>query len=157
MAEKRNIQPSKIHLKEFRLINGQINSPFDFNVGNIKSFDFKVDFNTGFNFAENLIKANFNVSVSTVSTEPVKDEAIGVYSFVFIFEVEDLSDHAKLIEGAGVDMNPYLSNAIASITYSTSRGILLSRFQGTVMSAFLLPVIDPNTLFQPPQPVADLK
>lgn len=32
-------------------------------------------------------------------------------------------------------------------TYSTSRGILMSRFQGTVMKDFILSVVDPNTLW----------
>lgn len=157
MAEKKLIQPEKIHLQEFRLVNGQINSPYDFQITNIKSFDFKVDFKTGFNFSENLVKADFDVRVSTVSHEAVAVEAVGIYHFVFIFQVEDLGDHAKLMEDGGVDMNPYLANAIASITYSTSRGILLSRFQGTVMKDFLLPVIDPNTLFQKSMPQPALK
>ncbi|MNY64312.1 hypothetical protein D3C86_2014030 [compost metagenome] len=47
-----------------------------------------------------------------------------------------------------ITIHPALGNALASITYSTSRGILMTRFQGTVLSDFILPVIDPNSLLE---------
>lgn len=145
--EKKRIQPEKIVVREFRLIKGQIDSPFDFRVSNIKSFNFNVDFNTGINLGEGLVKADFNIQVKTVSIDP-GEEATCAYNFVFIYFVEELHEHAQLMEDGSIDWNPYLANAIASITYSTSRGILLSRFQGTVMKDFMLPVVDPNTLLE---------
>ncbi len=144
--EAKRIQPEKITLREFRLVKGLIDSPFDFKVSEIKSFDFKVDFKTGFNLEEDLIKADFIINVSTISNEPVT-EATCVYHFVFLFHVVSLSEHTSLAQDQSVDWNPYLANAIASITYSTSRGILISRFQGTVMKDFILPVVDPNSLW----------
>jgi len=143
--DAKRIQPEKIAIREFRLVKGQIDSPFDFKISNIKSFDFKVDFKTGFNLEEGLIKADFVIDVSSVSIEPAT-EATCNYYFVFLFHVEDLKEHTQTGENT-IDWNPYLANAIASITYSTSRGILMSRFQGTVMKDFILPVIDPNSLW----------
>jgi hypothetical protein len=128
--EAKRIETGKITIREFRLVKGQIDSPFDFKVSDIKSFDFKVDFNTGFNLEENLIKADFVIDVTTKSNH-----------------VEDLKEHTAMAEDKGVDWNPFLANAIASITYSTSRGILMSRFQGTIMKDFILPVVDPNSLW----------
>jgi hypothetical protein len=147
MAEAKKIEPEKIVIREFRLVKGQIESPFDFKISNIKLFDFKVDFNTGFNLEEGLIKADFVIEVASVSLEPTQ-EATCVYHFVFLFYVTDLKEHAQIAADETIDWNPYLANAIASITYSTSRGILISRFQGTVMKDFILPVVDPNSLLQ---------
>ncbi len=145
--DAKRIQTDKITIREFRLVKGQIDSPFDFKVSDIKSFDFKVDFRTGFNLDENLIKADFVIDVATISNQPVA-EATCNYHFVFLFHVEDLKENAAMAEDKSVDWNPFLANAIASITYSTSRGILISRFQGTVMRDFMLPVIDPNSLWK---------
>src|SRR5688572_6969804 len=145
--EKKLIQPDKILIREFRLIRGQIDSPYEFRKASISLFDYKVEFDTGVNLDENLIKADFKISLSTISNEKTV-EATGVYHFVFIFFVENLNDHAIQNQDGKVDWNPYLANAIASITYSTSRGILMSRFQGTVMEDFILPVVDPNSLFE---------
>jgi hypothetical protein len=145
--ERKAIQPEKIVIREFRLIKGQIDSPFEFQISKIASFDFKVEFDSGVNLEENLIKADFKLSVSTISSEPAT-EASGYYHLVFIFSVEELNAHVKIEAEGSIDWNPYLANAIASITYSTSRGILWSRFQGTVMEGFILPVVDPNALLR---------
>jgi hypothetical protein len=156
MAEAKRIQPDKIIMREFRLVKGQIDSPFDFKMSDIKSFDFKVDFNASFNLDQGLIKADFVIDVTTISNEQVA-EAFCNYHFVFLFYLEDLKEHAQLLDDGTIDWNPFLANAIASITYSTSRGILIARFQGTVMKDFILPVVDPNALWskklqQPPSP-----
>lgn len=145
--EKKAIQPEKIIIREFRLIKGQLDSPYEFRVSNIESFSYDVKFNSGVNLDEDLIKADFTISLSTVSKEETT-EATGFYHFVFIYHVENLKEHAVIQQEGVTDWNPYLANAVASITYSTSRGILMSRFQGTVMEDFILPVVDPNSLLQ---------
>ena len=145
MAERKKIEPEKIIIREFRLIKGLIDSPFEFRISAIKSFDFNVDFNTGFNLQDSLIKADFNIQISTISGQAT-EEAKCTYHFVFIYHLDGLNEHAQLTPEGTIDWNPFLANAIASITYSTSRGILMSRFQGTVMKDFILPVIDPNAL-----------
>lgn len=145
--ERKAIQPDKILIRDFKLIKGQLDSPYDFHINTINSFEFKVDYGSGVNLEENLIKSDFTISVTTKS-EGNANEATGSYQFVFIYFVENLSEHVMIMPDAVVDWNPYLANAIASITYSTSRGILLSRFQGTVMKDFILPVVDPNALLQ---------
>ena len=145
--EKKSIQPEKIIIREFRLIKGQIDSPYEFQIKNIDTFDFSVEFNAGFNLEDNLIRADFVINLATISKEKA-DEATSSYHFVFIFHVENLNEHTTVADDKSVDWNPYLANAIASITYSTSRGILMSRFQGTVMEDFILPVVDPNSLLR---------
>lgn len=145
--ERKPIEPGKIVMREFRLVKGQIDSPYDFKISGIQHFDYHVDFETGINLEQDLIRADFKVSIKTKS-EGNAIEATGGYHFVFVFHYDKLSEHAAIVASNEIDWNPYLANAIASITYSTSRGILLSRFQGTVMESFILPVVDPNWLMQ---------
>ncbi|GAO27720.1 hypothetical protein JCM15548_14569 [Geofilum rubicundum JCM 15548] len=45
-----------------------------------------------------------------------------------------------------MDLHPDLGNALSSVTYSTSRGILLTKMQGTALQNFVLPIINPNKL-----------
>jgi hypothetical protein len=157
MSEKKIIDPQKILIREFKITKGKIDCPDDFDVQKIESFSYTAILNTGFNLDEKLIRADLAVSVSTVSNEKA-EEANGSFHFVFFYNFEDLLEHASLSENGAVDWNPYLANAIASITYSTSRGILISRFQGTVLRDFILPVVDPNTLVaQAPASEKELK
>lgn len=146
MAPPKKIEAEKIIFREFRLVKGSIDSPFDFKVNKIISFDFGVDLTTSINLEENLIKADFIIKVASVSKEPTT-EATCDYHFVFLFYLASLSEHAQLLDNGNIDWNPYLANAIASVSYSTARGILMARFQGTVMKDFILPVVDPNALW----------
>lgn len=140
------LQPDKIEIVDFKIIKGQINSPFDFEVDKVKGHTFNVNFELGFNIPDKLIKADFSVNVETKSVKEEIEEAIGAFSFVYVFHVDNIEELTKLEKDNTVTLHPALGNALASITYSTSRGILMTRFQGTALSNFILPVINPNKL-----------
>ena len=140
------LQPKKIEIIDFKIIKGQINSPFNFSEENVEGHAFNVDFELGFNLEDKLIKADFSVNVETKSDKEDIEEAIGNFSFVYIYYVDNLEELTTLEKDETITIHPVLGNALASITYSTSRGILMTRFQGTVLSDFILPVIDPNSL-----------
>ena len=59
---------------------------------------------------------------------------------------ENLEELASSKKNKRLHLNPALTNAISSVTYSTSRGILLTRLQGTALQNFVLPIINPNNL-----------
>lgn len=142
------LQPKKIEIIDFKIIKGQINSPFNFNEENVEGHTFNVDFELGFNLEDKLIKADFSVNVETKSDDEDIEEAIGNFSFVYIYYVDNIEELTTMEVDETITVHPALGNALASITYSTSRGILMTRFQGTVLSDFILPVIDPNSLLE---------
>lgn len=145
MSEKKPIVAQDIIIREFKITRGNINCADDFDVEEVKSFDFSVDVRIGFNLDQKLIRVDFSMAVETISQHKV-EEANSSFHFVFVFHYDDLINHTTLGSDKEVDCNPYLTNAVASITYSTARGILISRFQGTAMRDFILPVVDPNSL-----------
>ncbi|GGD17659.1 hypothetical protein [Flavobacterium orientale] len=142
------LQPEKIEIVDFKIIKGQINSPFEFDVTQVNGHLFNVNFELGFNVPDKLIKADFSVNVETKSLKEDTEEAIGAFSFVYVFHVENIEELAKVEQDNTVTVSPALGNALASITYSTTRGILMTRFQGTALSGFILPVINPNKLIE---------
>jgi hypothetical protein len=142
------LQPEKIEIVDFKIIKGQINSPFDFENEKVAGHTFNVDFELGFNLEDKLVKADFSVHVETKSNENTIEEAVGNFSFVYVFYVDNIEELTTLEEDETITIHPALGNALASITYSTSRGILMTRFQGTVLSDFILPVINPSDLLE---------
>ena len=142
------LQPEKIEIVDFKIIKGQINSPFDFEKEKVDGHTFNVDFELGFNLEDKLVKADFSVHVETKSNEDSIEEAVGNFSFVYVFYVDNIEELTTLEKDETITIHPALGNALASITYSTSRGILMTRFQGTVLSDFILPVINPNDLLE---------
>lgn len=142
------LKPEKIEIVDFKIIKGHINSPFEFEDDKVEGHTFNVDFEMAFNLPDKLIKADFSVNVETKSGRENTEEAIGNFSFVFVFHVDNIEELTKLEEDNTVNVNPVLGNALAAITYSTSRGILMARFQGTALRNFILPVINPNKLIE---------
>jgi hypothetical protein len=142
------LKPEKIEIVDYKIIKGHINSPFEFEDDKVEGHTFNVDFEMAFNLPDKLIKADFSVNVETKSERENTEEAIGNFSFVFVFHVDNIDELTKLEEDNTVNINPVLGNALAAITYSTSRGILMARFQGTALRNFILPVINPNKLIE---------
>ncbi|OYQ51785.1 hypothetical protein [Flavobacterium aurantiibacter] len=142
------LKPEKIEIVDFKITKGQINSPFDFKEETVEGHNFNVNFDLGFNVPDKLIKADFSVTVETKSKKQDFEEAIGTFSFVYVFYVDNMEELTKLEPDNTVTINPALGNALAAITYSTSRGILMTRFQGTALSNFILPIINPAKLLE---------
>jgi hypothetical protein len=142
------LHPEKIEIVDFKIIKGQINSPFDFENKKVEGHIFNVDFELGFNLEDKLARTDFSVNVETKSNGDTIEEAVGNFSFVYVFYVDNIEELTTVEKDEIITVHPALGNALASITYSTSRGILMTRFQGTVLSDFILPVINPNDLLE---------
>lgn len=140
------LQPEKIHILNVNILKCSIESPFEFSQKNIHTHDFTYKFEVAFNLEDLLIKTDFILNITTKSKIAVEEEAVGSFHFVFIFKIDNLKELAILNKNNTIDLGGGLDNAIASLTYSTSRGILLSRLKGTALENFMLPVIDPNQL-----------
>lgn len=146
MSKKEGIlQPEKIHIVDFKLTKGLVMSPGDLDETTIAHFGFDVNLTTGFNLEERQIKADLEITVVAIGKDDEALEVGGEFHFSFYFFVENL-DELVTDSGKSKVVSRNLGNAIASITYSTSRGIVMTRFQGTALRGFILPVIDPNTL-----------
>lgn len=140
-----SLDPEKISITEFHIIKGEIDNPIEFELHDEVEHKFSVDFQLGFAPEVKLVKADFNVTVETESNGANEQEVKGCFHFAYVFQVENIEELTE-INNEELFVSPTLGNALASISYSTSRGILMTRFQGTALSSFILPVIDPNEL-----------
>jgi hypothetical protein len=147
MSAKAEFDPEKLAIIEFKIIKAQVDTPEDFLVENIVDHQVKNDFRLAFNLEKKLIKADLDVYIKTRSgSGNISGEATGNFHLVFIFHIDNLEKLANLNENNIVIYDQTLGLNVALITYSTSRGILLTRLQGTALQGFILPVLDPNKL-----------
>lgn len=152
MWDNSKFDPEKIYFLDYKLLKGNIESPFEFDTNSVTGYEYGFNFDMGFNFGEKTIKADFGLNVKTKSkrikkqTEPLFAE--GNFHLSFIFHVENLDELSHVKEDDSIDLNPALANAIAAITFSTSRGILMNRVQGTALCNFILPVVSPDKLLK---------
>lgn len=146
MSDKPIFDPEKLEILEFKVLKGQVDTPEDFDIDKVMGYQLENSLQLGFNLEENLIKSDFVVEVKTESAKANRNEASANFHLVFIFSIENLKDLAKPGKNDMIDLDKNLGNALSSITYSTSRGVLLTRLQGTAMQNFILPTINPNKL-----------
>lgn len=148
MANKEKIvlYPDKIEILDFNILKGEINNPEGFETSSVVKHDFSVELDLGFNLEEKLIKSSILLNVQTDSEGKNDPEATSTFKLQFLYRYEHLDEMAIPDDKGKVDLHPHLGNAISSITYSTSRGILMTRYQGTSFRNFILPVMNPNDL-----------
>lgn len=149
MTPQQKLVPEKISIIDFRIVKGLVECPFEFQISDIEQFQSVLDFDMGFNQEKKFVKADLKINILTHSKGQVFTEARSEFHIVFVYHVENFDELLTIDSAAkNVNVDAGLANAIASITYSTSRGILLTRLQGTAMKDFKLPVISPNSLIK---------
>lgn len=148
MQDKSIFDPEKIFLIDFKMIKGQVDTPETFDISKVVGYQIDNSLQLGFNLEDKLAKADFTVNVKTDSKGKNENEAIGNFHLIFIYRIENLEDLAIPEKNKRLSLNPGLANALSSVTYSTSRGILLTRLQGTALQNFVLPIINPNILLR---------
>ena len=148
MSDNQLFVPEKLSIIEFKFIKAQVDTPEDFIIDKVDGHQLENTLQLAFNLEEKLVKADLKVEIKTESKDENPKELKGSFHLVFIYRVENLEDLAKPDKNNLLDLHPALSNALSSITYSTSRGILLTRLQGTALQNFVLPIINPNKLLQ---------
>jgi hypothetical protein len=146
MLDNQLFDADKLSIIELKFIKGQVNAPEDFVIGEIEKYHIENSLQLAFNLKDKLVKSDFKIEIKTESKGTNHKEAIGIFHFIFIFRVDNLDELAKSDKNNMIELNPALGNALSSITYSTSRGILITRMQGTALQNFILPVINPNKL-----------
>jgi hypothetical protein len=146
MSDKTIFDPEKIVLIDFKIIKGQVETPENFEINKAVGYQLDNSLQLGFNLDDKLAKADFTISVKTDSKGENENEATGNFHLIFIYRIENLEELAIPEKNKRLNLNPGLANALSSVTYSTSRGILLTRLQGTALQNFVLPIINPSKL-----------
>jgi hypothetical protein len=146
MQDNNMFDPKKISLVEFKMTKGVVETPQDFDTTKIVGHQLDNSLLLGFNLEDKLAKADFTVDIKTDTKGENSIEAMASFHLVFIYRVENLEELAIPHEQNILEINPGLANALSSVSYSTARGILLTRLQGTAFQNFFLPIINPNSL-----------
>lgn len=151
MNPERKIDPEKIHMLRIKTIKGRIMNDSETDSSVIAGYRFTNDIATAINEAEQIVGLKLTVYIDTLDNKKQKLDIQASYTHEFVFKVDNLSDFifseeekAAAENEDGID--PLLIGTLAGIAYSTTRGIIITRTQGTALNAVILPVIDPKKL-----------
>lgn len=148
MSVNNKFNAEKISLLNYNILSGQISAPKDFDIDKVSGHKVDYALNIGYNIEAKLAKADLTLDIFTQSNEQNTEQAKGNYHLQFIYQIDNIDELAKTDENNKLILNPDLANALSSVTYSTSRGILLTRLQGTPLQKFILPIINPKNLYK---------
>lgn len=146
MEAKTKFDPKKLAIADYKLTKEQIDEPEEFDVVHVKGHHVENSFELSFSPKGKLAKADITIDIRTESDGKNELEATALFHLIYIFKVENLDELVSENSSKKVEVDSMLGSSIASIAYSTTRGILLSRLQGKVFQKFILPIINPNDL-----------
>ena len=146
MNPERKIEPEKIHLINIRTLKGQIDGGIETKSSLINGYRFRYDLATALNLTEKIMGLILTVDIVTLNKKKEELDIKGSYTHEFVFKVDNIEDFIdpKKEGESEEDIDPIFVGTLAGIAYSTLRGILMTRTQGTPLNGVILPVIDPK-------------
>jgi hypothetical protein len=153
MKEGHIIQPDKIHLVRLQTLKGTINNEVSTGGAPVKEFDFNFDASIGVNANDKVIGVKFSVDIEALGPNKEKLSLAASYTHELLFVIDNLDEFTDPVEGAPEPkVDRLMLSTLVGIAYSTVRGIVYTRTQGTELKGILLPVIDPKKLLKPEEP-----
>lgn len=150
-AKSPRVNPDLIHLREIILLESSLETSEDFLKSARKppGSEVKIGHQAGGNPDENIFDIRLEIQIVG---QDEQGQALGLkarFLILFRFEVDNLADFIQHQDEERTAIDSKLTLTLLNISYSTTRGMVLSRTQGTFFDGIILPVISP-TVFLPP-------
>lgn len=128
------------------MLRGQVETPGSMDLPPDLQFASEYHLSIGLGTDNKLIRVDLGVEIKAISPTTEMVPVQGSFLFAFAYQIENINElvHNAASEAPQLDYN--LSIALAGITYSTVRGILMTRLQGTLLEKFIMPVVNPAEL-----------
>lgn len=147
MKEGRIIEPEKIHIVNLQTQKGNIEGVAGNNKVNIKGHSYECIAGIGIDASKNLVGIELTIDIEAINESDEKLGISGSYTHEIVFRVENLNDFLEIHEDGSAPSIDFLMNAtLTGIAFSTVRGIIFSRTQGTSLGTVILPVVDPKKI-----------
>ncbi len=153
MSKNTNVDPDKIHLLDVKIVKGNIDAGSDLVEDRLHSLGIHFDIKDSFQLKEKLARFLFTTKFNGLDKKDKPLPLSAEFSFDFVFKVDNLEDYITNLDQKNntVDVSSTLGHMLIAIVYSTARGIILTRTQGTIIkNGILLPVINTQRLLQKP-------
>ncbi len=149
MTPERKIDAEKIQLLNIRTLSGNIDGATDADINAVVGHQFNFELRTGLNADDNIIGLQLVVAIEARDKDNKPLNVRGSYTHEIVFRVEGLMEFLDKVESDNIpryNIDGALGSTLVSIAYSTVRGIIYTRTQGTSLGSVILPVIDPKKL-----------
>lgn len=108
------------------------------------AFDINHSFDFGISFSQKKMQVIYSCDAKILDDTEKETGASAQFSIAVTFSINNLDDLAT--QGEKIDVNNDLVLSLTNITYATSRGIIFSKCQATVMEKLVLPILSNKRL-----------
>ena len=100
-------------------------------------------------FSHSIENSGFQIILTIINQYELNSKDIQLVELIMTaeFEIEEIESVLEVIDG-NLRIPDVLLTSLTSITYSSARGIVFAKTQGSFMNQFLLPVLDPSLIVQ---------
>ncbi len=155
----KRIKPEKIHMLAATVLKTSILPAQEYLEKREEPDNIAVGYSqeSRFDFDEGIVLIILDIKLIGKDNDDKEIGLEGEYSIEFVFKIENFDkfiiEHKETIEDKEVStkqVDGVLGSTLMGIVYSTARGIILERTQGTPFqnSGVLIPVINPNDLLE---------
>lgn len=114
---------------------------------NLYEFDITHSFGAAVGIEQKKMRVVFSCQVKTLNRETKSEIGINAnFDIAFFFIVENLTELVG--NGPEFESNADLIISLSNIAYSTSRGIIFTRCQGTIMKSLMLPIMSTDKIIE---------
>jgi hypothetical protein len=140
------IVPENIHLLQVYWIkeNPIIHSE---NEELLPGYNFQINYSMMHNLEKEIVKIGIFIDIAREMTSQPMQEQNGNYEIDFIFKIDQLASHFQLTDGNPLFDGMFVGTLLG-ISYSTTRGMLLTSWRNSVMKKVILPVISIQELLK---------
>lgn len=150
MSVQSKVIADKIQILNLITVKGNIDAANDADLNAVAGYTFTYTVNRAYNIEEKIMALMLTVDINANNSEDVALNITGSYTHEFVFRVdnlEELTRNGKDENGdESIQFEEGLVATLLSIAYSTIRGIIFTRTQGTSLGTVILPVINPLLL-----------
>ncbi|EAY23884.1 hypothetical protein [Microscilla marina] len=148
--ERAAIQPDKIQVSRVTVFKSNIEASTSFLNGRATPVSHKFSFSqeTGLDLEQSLIGIRLYVLLDGQDENDELLELKGRFGIEFEFEVENLRDFVEVKNSGEIILDAVFAATIMGIAYSTARGIVFQKTEGTILSGVILPILDPASLLK---------
>lgn len=139
------VDADKIVILNIRTLQGNIECAEDAEVDKVAAHKFQFELEAGMDTDKHIIGQKLKVDISAFDKNERPLSIKGSYTHEMAFRVDNLLDHVNM-KGERKLLDPVLGSTLVGILYSTVRGIIFTRTQGTSLGTVVLPVVPPLRL-----------
>lgn len=108
----------------------------------INEFAVETATDLAFNFNDKLCRFRLFLKFSALDNDKNPLGLNAEYGIEFHYHIDNMNDYLIHKEGNEVQVDTRLGTTLCAISYSTARGIILVRMQGTYFEGAILPIVD---------------